>query len=51
MSGMYKGNGQVGGGWVGGRGEWAAGSGLNPSLGLFGLAMSPTIVSHRPKNA
>ena len=38
-------------GWVGGEGEWAAGGGLNSPLGLFGLAMSPRSVSHRPKHA
>ena len=34
----------------GGRG-WAAGGGLNPLLGLFGLAMNPRSASHRPKHA
>ena len=44
-------------GWVGGmgwgewRGEWEAGGGLSPLLGLFGLAISPRSASHRPKHA
>ena len=29
-------------------GGWATGGGLNPLLGLFGLAMSPRSASHRP---
>ena len=36
---------------VGGEGRQAAGSGLSPPLGLFGLAMSPRSASHRPKHA
>ena len=43
---MYKGV----GGWEEGGGGWAAGGGLNPPLGLFGLAMSPRSASHRPKH-
>ena len=44
--------GWVGGGGVGGGGGgWAARGRLNPSLGLFGLAMSPRSASHRPKHA
>ena len=39
------------GGGAGGGGEWEAGGGLNPLLGLFGLAMSPRSASHRPKHA
>ena len=43
------------GGWerrgVGGGGEWEAGGRLNLSLGLFGLAVGPRSVSHRPKHA
>ena len=51
------------GGWVGrrrGAGEgagvgggcwWESGSGLNPSLGPFVLAMGPKSASHRPKHA
>ena len=31
------------GGEVSGGGEWAAGGGLNTALGLFRLAMSPTM--------
>ena len=45
MSGTYKGV----GGWMGV--GWAAGGSLNPSLGLFELAMGPTCASHRPKHA
>ena len=37
---------EVGGGW-----DKTVGSGLYPLLGLFGLAMSPTKASHRPKYA
>ena len=47
---QYRG-GQAGGGGVGGGVGEEAGSRLNPSLGLFGLAMSPRSVSHRPKHA
>ena len=36
---------------MGGGGGWDAGGGLNPPLGLFGLAMSPRSASHRPKHA
>ena len=38
-------------GGVGVGGGWEAGSGLNPLLGLFGLAMSPRSTSNRPKHA
>ena len=43
------------GGWakeggVGGGSGWEAGGGLNPPLGLFGLAMGPRSASHRPKH-
>ena len=34
-----------------GKGRWAAGDGLNPWLGVFGLSMSPRSASHRPKHA
>ena len=34
--------------WVGGGGEGEDRGGLNPPLALFGLAMSPKSVSHRP---
>ena len=37
-----------GGGGVSGGGGWAAGGGLNPLLGVFGLAMSPRSANHRP---
>ena len=37
------------GGAAGGS-AWEAGGGLNPPLGLFGLAMVPTKTSHRPKH-
>ena len=43
--------GQVGGGGVGGGEAWAARGGLNPPLGLFGLAISPRSISYRPKHA
>ena len=36
---------------VDGGGGWEASGELNPPLGLFGLAMSPTSASHRPKHA
>ena len=42
--------------WVGGRGGadggggWETGGGLNPPLRLFGLAMAPRSVNHRPKS-
>ena len=36
---------------MGGGGARAAGGGLKPPLGLFGLAMSPRSASHRPKHA
>ena len=36
---------------MGVRGKREAGGRLNHLLGLFGLAMSPTIASHRPKHA
>ena len=39
------------GGWVGGGREWVVRGGLNPPLGLIGLAMSPRDASHRPKHA
>ena len=35
----------MGGGWV----EWEAGGGLNLTIGLFGVAMSPRSASHRPR--
>ena len=35
---------------MGNGGGWAAEGGLKPLLGLFGLAMSPRSVSHRPKH-
>ena len=43
-------------GWVGGGGAGGGVSGkpemgLNPPLGLFGLAMGPRSASHRPKHA
>ena len=41
----------VGGGGADGGGGWEAGGGLNHPLGLLGLAMNPTSVSHRPKHA
>ena len=37
------------GGWVEGVGGWEAGSGLHHPIGLFGVAMSPRSVSHRPR--
>ena len=43
---MYKG---VGGGGVGGFARWEAGGGLNPPIGLFGVAMCPRNASHRPR--
>ena len=36
---------------VDGERKWVARCGLNPLLGLFGLAMSPQSASHRPKHA
>ena len=36
---------------AGEEGGWEAGGGLNPLLGLFGLAMSLRSASHRPKHA
>ena len=39
---MYKGVGGSGGGWE-------AGGGLHHPIGLFGVAMSPRSVSHRPR--
>ena len=39
----------VGGGADGG-GGWETGGGLNPPLRLFGLAMAPRSVNHRPKS-
>ena len=41
----YKG-GQVGGS----KGGWEAGGGLNPPLGLFGLATGPRSAIYRPKH-
>ena len=41
----------MGGGGVGDRIGWVAGGGLNPLLGLFGLAMSQRGASLRPKHA
>ena len=32
-------------------GGWEAGGGLNPPLGLFGLAMGLRSAIHRPKHA
>ena len=56
--GEWEGGGGVeGSGWggqwgrVGGGGEWASRSRLNPPLGLFGLSMSPRSASYRPKYA
>ena len=34
---------------MGGGGGWEAGGGLNLSIGLFGVAMSPRGSSHRPR--
>ena len=45
---MYKVVGRSGGGGVGG-GGWVAGGGLNPPIGLFGVAMCPRSASHRPR--
>ena len=41
----------MGGEWAGGRewGGWETGGGLNPSNGLFGVAMCPRSASHRPR--
>ena len=36
---------------MGGGGGYEVKGGLNPLLGLFGLAMSPRSASHRPKHA
>ena len=36
------------GGWGEWWGRWAAGGGLFPLLGMFGLAMTPRSASHRP---
>ena len=41
----------MGEGGAGGGGEWEAGGGLNPPLGLFGVAMSPRSASNRFKHA
>ena len=46
---MYKGVGRVGGAGVGGGGGWETRGGLYLSIGLFGVAMSPRSVSHRPR--
>ena len=35
---------------MGGVARWTVRGGLNPLLGLFGLAMSPRSASHSPKN-
>ena len=43
--------GWVGGTRVGGGGGWEAGGWLYPTLGPFGLAMSPRSTSHGPKHA
>ena len=43
---MARYRGWVGEGEVGGEGGWKAGGGLNPLLGVFGLAMSPKSTSH-----
>ena len=37
-------------GGVSGGGGWEARGGLNPPLGLFGLATGPKSVSHKPKH-
>ena len=37
-------------GGLGGGGEWEAGGGLYPPIGLFGVAMSPRTTSHRPSH-
>ena len=34
---------------MGGGGRWEAGGGLHHPIGLFGVAMSPRSVSHRPR--
>ena len=34
---------------MGGGGRWEAGGRLNLPIGLFGVAMSPRSVSHRPR--
>ena len=39
----------MGGGGAGGGGRWEAGGGLHHPIGLFGVAMSPRSVSHRPR--
>ena len=37
------------GGWLGGGGGmWEAGGGLHHQIGLFGVAISPSIASHKP---
>ena len=41
----------MGGRGASGGGGWETGGGLNPPLGLFGLAMGPRNASHRPKHA
>ena len=41
---MYKGL----GGREGGEGGWEGGGGLHRPIGLFGVAMNPRSVSHRP---
>ena len=37
-------------GGVGGGGGWEAGGGLHCQIGLFGVAMSPRSVGHRPRH-
>ena len=49
MDCMYKGVGGWEGGGVGRGGRWEAGGGLYLPIGLFGVAMSPRSVSHRPR--
>ena len=48
---LYRVGRQAGGGGAGGGGGWEARGGLNPPLGLFGLAMGPRSASHWPKHA
>ena len=48
MDCTYKGVGGWEGGWGGG-GGWEAKGGLYLPIGLFGVAMSPRSVNHRPR--